>query len=116
MSNPLTPAGNAFVGGGVTPEQAALSQYTFGERALGGASRFGASGLGMSTNETLAGTVGPSVGQAESLSTTSDQLTAALSQFANVQQLQAKGLTTQQLGALGHFAGKGGSTGTGSGA
>lgn len=108
--NPLSPAGNAFLGGGVTPEQASLSQYNFGQRALGGASRFGASGLGMSTNETMAGAVGPSVFQAGELSGTSDQLTAALSNFANAQQLQSKGLTAQQIGALGHFAGKGGSS------
>lgn len=99
-------AGTGFVPGGVTPEQASLSQYTFGQRALKGASQFGSSGLGMSTNETMAGTVGPMVGQAVNLSNTSDQLTAALAEFANSQQAQAKGLNSQALGNLGTFLGK----------
>lgn len=104
MSTP----GNEFIGGGVTPEQASLAQFNFGQRALGGASRFGSSGLGMSPNETIAGAVGPAVGQAENLAGTSDQLTAALANFANTQQLQSKGITGQQIGAVGHFLGKGG--------
>lgn len=97
--------GNAFLGGGVTPEQASLARYNFGERALGGASRFGASGLGMSTNETMAGTVGPETGAAVQLGNISDQLSAALGQFANAQQLAAKGITQQQIGALGNILG-----------
>lgn len=97
--------GTAFLGGGVTPEQASLAQYDFGERAIGGASRFGASGLGMSTNETMAGTVGPEVGQAVQLGNISDQLSAALGSFANAQQLAAKGLTQQQIGTIGSLLG-----------
>lgn len=106
MTAPTPGAG--FTGGGVTPEAASLAQFTFGERALGGASRFGASGLGMSTNETMAGTAGPETGQAVQLGNISDQLSAALGGFANQEQLTAKGITQQQIGTLGTILGKSG--------
>ena len=106
MSSPGTPAGAGFLGGGISPEQAALSQYTFGERSLQGATRFGGSGLGMSTNETMAGGVAPTVGQAFQTAQMSDALAAAQGEFANAQQLAAKGITQQQGGALGGLLGK----------
>lgn len=100
--------GAGFLQGGVTPEEASLSQYTFGERALRGASRFGSSGMGMSTGETMAGAAGPAAGEAIQSSQLSDALAAASAQFANAQQAAAKGITQQQLGTLGTLLGKGG--------
>lgn len=108
MSNEA--AGTGFVPGGVTPEEASLARYTFGQKALKGAGAFGSSGLGMSTNETMAGTVGPTVGQAVNLGQMSDQLSAALAEFANSQQAQAKGINQQAIGNLGTFLGKTGGT------
>jgi hypothetical protein len=105
MSNLTGAAGNAFVGGGISPQEAALTQYNFGEHALGGASRFGGSGLGMSTNETMAGAVGPTVGEVEQAASLSDQLSNAQAQFANAQQAGAKGLTGQATGLASQIKG-----------
>jgi hypothetical protein len=100
--------GAGFLGGGISPEEASLAQYTHGQRALGGESRFGASGLGMSTNETMAGAVGPAAGQAVQTSQLSDQLAAAQGEFANLQQTASKATTTQGIGAIGRVLGKAG--------
>jgi hypothetical protein len=101
-------AGVGFTGGGISPQEAVLTQYNFGERALKGAGTFGNSGLGMSTNETLGGAVGPTIGAAEQASLISDQLAAAQGEFANAQQLGSKTLTSQGLGNVAGLLGKGG--------
>ena len=98
-------AGSGFTGGGISPQEASLTQFNFGEQALGGASRFGASGLGMSTNETMGGAVGPTVGASEEASRLSDQLAAAQTEFANAQQLGSKALTAQGISGLGNLLG-----------
>lgn len=98
------PAGAAFAGGGVTPQQAQLSNFTRGEREVGAMGRF--SGIPMSTNLTQAGGVGPDVGQATNLAETSDALSAALGEFANLQQATSKGITGSQLNTLGKLTGK----------
>ena len=115
-------AGTGFVGGGITPSEASLAQFTAGERSIGGASRFGASGMGMSTGETMAGGVAPLAGRAIQTGQLSDQLSSALASFANAQQAASKGLTQQSIGTFGSLLGKSGSgtgsstgTGTGSG-
>ena len=99
-------AGTGVLGGGISPEQASLAQYTYGQHALGGATRFGGRGTGMSTNETMAGAVGPAAGQTVELGVMSDALAAAQGQFANAQQAASKSITGQQLAAASRQIGK----------
>lgn len=97
--------GNVFAGGGVSPEQAALAQYTRGQHEVGAGGRF-SHGIGMSTDLTQAGAIGPAVGEVVSLGEMSDALAAAQGEFANLQQQSSKNITQQQIGSLGNLAGK----------
>ena len=106
MSSPGTPAGSNFLSGGITSPEASLAQYTFGERSLQGATKFGGSGLGMSTGETMAAGVAPTVEQAIQNSAISDALAAAQGEFANAQQLASKKLLQQQTSAAGGLLSK----------
>lgn len=98
-------AGSAFTGGGVSPEQAAFAQYTRGQNTIEDLGAYGQ--VPDSTMQTQA-ISGATAGQAFNLGHMSDALAAAQAQFANAQQQASKGATSQGIGLLGKFAGKGG--------
>jgi hypothetical protein len=103
--------------GGVSPEQAALAQYTQGQGQLGAMSEFaggpGQPSMGPSTNLTQA-IGGTRFQQAENLAKMSDADAKAQAAF-NAQQSSAlesiAGQAGQALGSLGGGGGGGGGTG-----
>src|SRR6516162_9094156 len=98
--------GKTSTAGGVSPEQQALAQYTFGENVIGDRARFagrGNDGMGPSTNLTLA-TAGSRFKEAKDLAEMSDKDFKAMQAF-NEQQGSAlesvAGQAGQLLGGLG---------------
>ena len=104
--------------GGVSPEQAALAQYTLGQRELASRSTFANTGTGASTMATEeAG--GARLGEAEQLAQISNRNQQAAAQIATQdfqQQAALTKLAEQQAQQSGFGAGVGsGSFGTGTG-
>lgn len=60
MTSAIPKSGSA----GVTPQEAALASYNVGQGGLQGATTGTNTGMGMSTNETMMSTVGPTFGGA----------------------------------------------------
>jgi hypothetical protein len=82
--------------GGITPEQQALADFTYGQNLLGEANAYGTSGLGQSTMATQ-GAEGAATGRAQQMGQMSDINTGAeygayQNQVANLEQ----GLQNQQ--------------------
>jgi len=107
--------GKTSTAGGVSPEQQALAQYTFGEKVIGDRQKFAGSenmGMGPSTNLTQA-IGGSRFGEAKQLADMSDKDFKAMQAF-NEQQGQAleqvAGQAGQLFGGLGGGGGGGGSS------
>lgn len=98
----------ATAGGGVSPQQMAFAQYTFGENETKNAQTF--AGTPMSTGLTQAD-AGAYAGEAHQLGQMSDADAKAMAQFIDQQNAQAKQGLTQGIGALGSLAGGGGGGG-----
>lgn len=96
----------ATSGGGVSPQQQAYAQYTFGQNELANSQSF--SSIPMSTGHTQAD-AGAFAGEAFQLGQMSDQDAAAMTSFINNQKSQA----TSGIGALGSTLGGGGGGGGG---
>ena len=64
--------GSSSGGGGLSPQEAALMQYTMGQNILANNSRFASSGMGLSTNKTFAN-AGAAIGAAAKGAQISDQ-------------------------------------------
>jgi hypothetical protein len=97
-------------GAGLTPDEQALNQYTYGEDLLGLASDFGKSGTGQSTMATQAAT-GAKIGEAEQAGKISDiNQTAQYDAYKNavnswIAQLSNQSTLTQLANAnAGEFA------------
>jgi hypothetical protein len=91
-------------GGGISPQQQALAQYTMGQQSMQGAAEFGNSGMPVSTGETWAGGVAPMVTKAYDEARMSDADAAAL-QSAQSSKNNSIG---QGIGSLGGAKGGGG--------
>lgn len=91
-------------GGGISPQQQALAQYTMGEQSVQGADQFGSS-MPVSTGETWAAGVAPMVTRAYTAARMSDADAAAL-QSAQSSKFNSVGQGIGQLG--GSLGGKGG--------
>lgn len=100
----------ATAGGGVSPQQMAYAQYTFGQNEVANAQSF--SSAPMSTMHTQAD-VGAMANEAHMLGRMSDEDAAAMTSFINNQAAQQKQGLSQGIGALGSIAGGGGSSGGG---
>jgi hypothetical protein len=74
--------GGGGSGGGVSPQQAALAQYTMAQQDLAGNNFFGSRGMGMSTNATMQN-IGAQMGGALSLAQMADMNAQANQQVAN---------------------------------
>ena len=74
-------------GGGVSPQEAALAQYTMGQKELAINSQFANQGLGASTMKTYESS-GPLFGEAMQLAGISDQNAASLQSIAQAQNQQ----------------------------
>jgi hypothetical protein len=102
--------GKTDTGGGVSPEQQALAQYTYGENVIGDRAKFAREGMGPSTNETLS-VAGSRFKEAEDLAKMSDADFKAMQAFnqreANSLQ-QVAGSAGQLIGGLGGGGGGGG--------
>lgn len=98
--------GGKASGGGVSPQQQAFAQYTFGQNALANSQAF--SQMPMSTGQTQA-TGGAYTGEAIQLSEMSDADTAAVNQA----QQATKNQKGSDIGGLGSALGGGGSSGGG---
>jgi hypothetical protein len=102
-------------GGGVSPEQQGLAQYTFGENVIGDRQKFagpGNTGMGPSTNESLA-VAGSRFKEAKDLAEMSDKDFKAMQAFNQAQQnslQQVAGQAGQLIGGLGGGGGSGGSS------
>ncbi|HEX3525159.1 MAG TPA: hypothetical protein VHT52_24105 [Stellaceae bacterium] len=92
-------ATNMTSGGGISPQQQALAQYTMGEQSVQGASEFAGSGMPVSTGETWAGGVAPMVTGAYTAARTSDA-DAAAQQSALSSKFSQAGSNVGQLGSL----------------
>jgi hypothetical protein len=88
--------------GGISPEQMALTQFTFGENALQNASAFGNTGTGASTMHTMAD-AGSYMGQALEAQKLSQADAGAMSQFNQ----QQKSNLSSGIGGLGSSIGAG---------
>jgi len=95
LAGPLLSAGKSAAsggkggggGGGVSPQQAALAQYTMGQQELATSSNFANQGMGLSTNKTFA-EAGPQMGAAMTLAGLADQNAATNQQIAQAEQNQ----------------------------
>ena len=94
--------------GGVSPNQMALAQYTYGQDALSNAAKFGGQGIGQSTMGTMAD-VGGLMGEAQQLGGMSQADTQAMNAY---NQQQKAGLSSS-IGGLGSLLGGGGGGGSG---
>jgi hypothetical protein len=92
--------GGKNTGGGISPEQMALTQFHFGEGALANAAQFGKSGMGHSTMGTMAD-AGTYMGQALEAQKLSMADTAA----TNAANQQQKSQISSGIGGLGSIAG-----------
>lgn len=97
-------------GGGVSPQQMAYAQYTFGQNEVANAQSF--SGIPMSTGHTQAD-AGAFAGEAFQLGRMSDEDAAAMTSFINQQAQQQKQGLSSGIGALGSALGGGGGGGGG---
>lgn len=88
-------------GGGITPEQASLAQYTMGQGEIADMSQFSQMPHSTNLTQAISGTKAAGVQQAGQMS---QQDTAAMTQFLNQQNSQ---LTQGIGGAIGSIAGKG---------
>ena len=79
--------GGGGSGGGISPQQAALAQYTMGQQELKIASNAASSGLGASTMKTYE-QAGPQFGAAMEMAGQSDANAASLQQLAQAAQNQ----------------------------
>lgn len=100
----------ATAGGGVSPQQMAFAQYTFGENEVKNAQTF--AGTPMSTGLTQAD-AGAFAGEVHDLGSMSDKDAKAMAGFIDQQNQQAKQGITQVAGGLGSLAGGGGGGGVG---
>lgn len=91
-------------GGGISPQQQALAQYTMGEQSLKGASDFASSGMPVSTGETWAAGVAPMVDKAYLEARMSDADAAAM----QATQSAKNNSIGQGIGSLGSSKGGGG--------
>ena len=102
--------GKTSTAGGVSPEQQALAQYTYGENVIGDRQKFAQQGMGPSTNETLS-VAGSRFKEAQDLAEMSDKDFKAMQAF-NQQQANSlqsvAGSAGQLLGGLGGGGGGGG--------
>src|SRR5262245_42434259 len=106
--------GGTSTHGGISPEQQALAQYTFGENVIGDRQKFSQAGsqMGPSTNLSLA-VAGSRFGEAKQAAEMSDKDFAAMQRF-NEQQASALENAAGQAGQLiGGLAGGGGGGGGG---
>ena len=103
--------GKTSTQGGISPEQQALAQYTFGENVINDRSMFARQGMGPSTNETLA-VAGSRFGEAEQAAKMSDADFKAMQAF-NQQQANSLQSIAGQAGSLIGGLGGGGGGGTG---
>lgn len=97
----------ATAGGGISPEQKALADYTFGQDEVANAQQFGAHGMGMSTGATQSD-IGAFAKQALSEGLMSEADRKAKAAFIDQ---QVAGLTSglsSGLGGLGSLLGGGG--------
>lgn len=101
MSGPLNYAKSSQ--GGVSPQQQAYAQYTFGQNEVANATTFGNAGMGMSTGGTQAD-AGAFANQAYMLGHMSDEDAAAMMQSNQAKTQGAK----SGIGSLGSMAAKGG--------
>lgn len=110
MSAGSKAASSKSSGGGVSPQQAALAQYTMGQNILKNNTAFANEGLGDSTMKTMSN-AGAALGGAEQLAGISDQ-EAATQQSANQSNLgslaQSAGFGSNQ----GNFGNTGGNIST----
>lgn len=107
MSSGGSKGEKATAGGGVSPQQMAYAQYTFGENEVKNAQTF--AGTPMSTGLTQAD-AGAFAGEAHDLGRMSDADAKAMSGFIDQQKQQA----TSGIGSLGSaLGGKGGGGGGG---
>lgn len=90
--------------GGVSKEQEALAQYTFGAKQIGDEQKFASLGMGPSTNQTQA-IGGARFGEALDLAKMSDADAKAMQQF---NQQQTSALTSLVSGIAGGLGGGGG--------
>lgn len=98
--------------GGISPEQMALAQYTYGQNVMKNAGDFGTRGMGHSTGVTQAD-AGAAMGEAKQMAEMSQHDTQAMNQFNQ----QQKGQASTAIGGLGtSLGGSGGSLGGDSGA
>lgn len=104
--------GQADPNAGITPEQAALAQYTFGENVLGDRAQFAKLGMGPSTAETQA-VGGSRFKEVEDAAKMQHQDYLAMAQFDQAQN-QAKQQQAGQAGSLLGSLGGGGGGGGGS--
>ena len=100
----------ATAGGGVSPQQKAYAQYTFGQNEVANAQSF--SSIPMSTGVTQAD-AGAYAGMAHQLGRMSDEDAKAMASFIDQQNAQAKQGVSQGIGALGSTLGGGGGGGGG---
>ena len=102
--------GNADPSAGITPEQAALAQYHFGEAVINDRAQYASRGMGPSTSET--GTVaGSRFGEVEEAAGLQHKDYLAMQQFdqaQNAAKQQQAGQAGQVLGSLGGGGGGGG--------
>lgn len=102
-------------GGGVSPEQAALAQYTFGQNELRAQGQFAGLGMGPSTGETQA-VGGARFQQAEDLAKMSDANAKAMQAFNQQQNSALQQLVSSAIpGGGGGGGGAGGGSGGGGG-
>lgn len=86
--------------GGISPEQMALTQYTYGEGILNNAAKFGSSGTGLSTMNTMA-----DAGTGMQQALTAQQLSQSDAAAVNAFNQQSKNQTASGIGSLGNLAG-----------
>jgi|SRR6516162_3442391 hypothetical protein len=102
MGGMMGGGGKTSTAGGISPEQQALAQYTFGENVIGDRQRFAHEGMGPSTNETLR-IAGSRFKEAEQLAEMSDKDFRAMQAFNQNQQnslTQLAGQVGQGVGGL----------------
>jgi hypothetical protein len=108
MGGLTSAASKTNASGGISPEQQALAQYTFGESVIGDRQQFAGQGMGPSTSETQA-VGGSRFGEAQQAAQMSDADYQAMVAY-NQQQInsltQAASGAGSLLGGLGGGGGK----------
>jgi hypothetical protein len=103
--------GKTDTSGGVSAEQQALAQYTFGEDVIADRQRFAQQGMGPSTNLTQS-IAGSRFGEAKKLAEMSDADFKAMQAFNEKQANSLQSVAGQFGQALGSIGGGGGNTGS----